>query len=613
MATLEEVLAAAGQMPPTQFWPPLESMGPAPPPPGTASSETMDMLRNAEVNRAEAAMLADWYVKNQMAQAFNDPVRAAVPGWGEVVMTGVDALTDKLGVPRLNLTDKFTEIFPQYKPLQMGLRMLPGYLPESAQKMIQGPEASLVTPESLAVVPAVPVARPTTPPPLPTPTPLIPPLESMTPVPRPAAPRSAVVDEIMRNSGPTAGAVGYQGSAPPELQGRYPGLFQAPPASNPPSGLAMYPAAKAPLQAPLPNWVSPEESGTVRALNLASNLVPLRWPSLATRAVSGFLTAKDIVGSLENLPESVVVDETRPWEDPYRFSSIPMAPSVLPAEEAEYAARQRDYMTRPLPQLYVKPESGNDSFFGPFTRTGSVASTFTAPVGRVEVAPTLPVNLVGWGGRQAQIPVLVPTLTWAQYNHLRAGYPITEDIAKKAEAFAASRIRAGRSVWPEPGEVWPLPEYEPFDASDSAKSALGGIWDFVDDPAGAVSNWWEFGNELAGRTARVNAAYAAETANAWGYRPDGTPKGAGYFGSIPMADGQVMTEMSVGVNLGGRDMEIPTIVSTSTRAELDYLAAGNPPTDQMVRKAVNHALMRMSQGKSVWAGPEDLRILEYGR
>ena len=54
-------------------------------------------------------------------------------------------------------------------------------------------------------------------------------------------------------------------------------------------------------------------------------------------------------------------------------------------------------------------------------------------------------------------------------------------------------------------------------------------------------------------------------------RADGTPKGEGYFGKLKRPDGDVSTELSIGVNLGGKETEIPTLVPTLSEEEKNYL------------------------------------------
>jgi hypothetical protein len=92
----------------------------------------------------------------------------------------------------------------------------------------------------------------------------------------------------------------------------------------------------------------------------------------------------------------------------------------------------------------------------------------------------------------------------------------------------------------------------------------------------------------------------------YGNRPDGTPKGKGFLGELKRPDGNVSTEISVGVNIGGKEMDIPTLVPTLTKAEVDSLLKGDAPSDAIVRKAVDHAKKRIAEGKSVFADPEPL-------
>ena len=84
---------------------------------------------------------------------------------------------------------------------------------------------------------------------------------------------------------------------------------------------------------------------------------------------------------------------------------------------------------------------------------------------------------------------------------------------------------------------------------------------------------------------------------------DGTTKGKGFFGPLPTKDGQVMTELGIGVNFDGQEAEIPTLVPTLTKQELQSLLQGNAPTDAIIQKAVDHAKIRLNQGLSPFAYP----------
>lgn len=94
----------------------------------------------------------------------------------------------------------------------------------------------------------------------------------------------------------------------------------------------------------------------------------------------------------------------------------------------------------------------------------------------------------------------------------------------------------------------------------------------------------------------------------YGFRPDGTPKGQGFLGPMKRPDGTTSTEISVGVNLGGKEMDIPLMVPGLSKSELTTLLAlplddnfnKNLPKS-ILDKAVAHARQRMAEGKSVFA------------
>lgn len=103
--------------------------------------------------------------------------------------------------------------------------------------------------------------------------------------------------------------------------------------------------------------------------------------------------------------------------------------------------------------------------------------------------------------------------------------------------------------------------------------------------------------------ASLQMASSHDSQNSYGLRADGTEKGTGYFGELPMQDGsgKVATEISIGVNIDGRDVEIPTLVPTLSEEEKSYLLNGGEPTEAIVTKAVEYARMRMSKGLSPFA------------
>ena len=88
----------------------------------------------------------------------------------------------------------------------------------------------------------------------------------------------------------------------------------------------------------------------------------------------------------------------------------------------------------------------------------------------------------------------------------------------------------------------------------------------------------------------------------YGKRTDGSKKGDGYFGALKRPDGAVSTELSVGVNLDGEEREIPLLVPTLTKGEIDHLLSGKAPTKEIIRKSVEHARARLSNKQDPYAG-----------
>ena len=101
------------------------------------------------------------------------------------------------------------------------------------------------------------------------------------------------------------------------------------------------------------------------------------------------------------------------------------------------------------------------------------------------------------------------------------------------------------------------------------------------------------------------------------HRADGSLKGPGFLGALRRPDGRVSSELSVGVNVDGREIEIPLLVPTLSKEEVDHLLQmdlGTSPPDQIVRKAVEFALQRRDQGKSYFADQSDVNsILSHSR
>ncbi|KKN75853.1 hypothetical protein LCGC14_0375610 [marine sediment metagenome] len=92
-----------------------------------------------------------------------------------------------------------------------------------------------------------------------------------------------------------------------------------------------------------------------------------------------------------------------------------------------------------------------------------------------------------------------------------------------------------------------------------------------------------------------------------GRRADKTLKGKGFLGELEMQDGsgKIATEISIGVELNGKETQIPTLIPTLTKKEINHLLNGKKPTDAIVKKAITHAKKRIESGESPFADTPD--------
>ena len=105
---------------------------------------------------------------------------------------------------------------------------------------------------------------------------------------------------------------------------------------------------------------------------------------------------------------------------------------------------------------------------------------------------------------------------------------------------------------------------------------------------------------VAEREMGIESTQAAPPAGA---RPDGTAKGSGWLGVLQRPDGRVSTEISVGVNIDGKETLIPTMVPTLTKQEVDWLLTNDVSDPRsipqpIIDKAVAHAKKQIAAGKS---------------
>ena len=160
-----------------------------------------------------------------------------------------------------------------------------------------------------------------------------------------------------------------------------------------------------------------------------------------------------------------------------------------------------------------------------------------------------------------------------------------------------------------------MPDYPPFSLSDllnqpqtqpaQPNGLLGALQrnpqmgnGLLGSPTGALSPATANPNMMAqGMTAR---GMTPNNDPSW-YREDGSKKGRGFFGLLPFKDGRTSSELSIGVNMDGKEIQIPSLVPTLAPEEIQHLLQGGQMTPQIVQKAVDHARQRMLQGLSPFA------------
>jgi hypothetical protein len=87
----------------------------------------------------------------------------------------------------------------------------------------------------------------------------------------------------------------------------------------------------------------------------------------------------------------------------------------------------------------------------------------------------------------------------------------------------------------------------------------------------------------------------------------GTIKGKGYFGEVPMNQGGAMTEYSSAYGQDGNLVSHPLIVPTLNKQEIDLLKMGLEPTPEIYKKAQDYAQQRIGAGQTPFATPQELR------
>ena len=87
-------------------------------------------------------------------------------------------------------------------------------------------------------------------------------------------------------------------------------------------------------------------------------------------------------------------------------------------------------------------------------------------------------------------------------------------------------------------------------------------------------------------------------------------KGPGWLGALKVpGKPDTATEYSVGIEINGKEVDVPSLVPTLTTQEvqqtLEAASKGIMPPDSVIRKATEFAAQRIAAGKSPFAGPGD--------
>tara|TARA_R110000868_G_scaffold407111_1_gene688209 strand:+ start:4176 stop:4514 length:339 start_codon:yes stop_codon:yes gene_type:complete len=89
------------------------------------------------------------------------------------------------------------------------------------------------------------------------------------------------------------------------------------------------------------------------------------------------------------------------------------------------------------------------------------------------------------------------------------------------------------------------------------------------------------------------------------HNPNDGDKYTGWKGIYTNKKGQKVTEHSMGFGIDGKETDIPMIVPSTTKKEVNIILNGGEPTPAMIQKAVQHAQIRIKQGKSPFKNKND--------
>ena len=129
------------------------------------------------------------------------------------------------------------------------------------------------------------------------------------------------------------------------------------------------------------------------------------------------------------------------------------------------------------------------------------------------------------------------------------------------------------------------------------------------DPADSMSKYGAYKEKLDKEAFdKRNKEEISKYSSPYGKRNDGTNKGPGYLGELKLPDGSVATEyttQSNAVKVNGERIDFPTLVPTLSKQEISLMQNDLIPNEKeipepIMRKAIDHANMRLQKGLSVF-------------
>ena len=100
----------------------------------------------------------------------------------------------------------------------------------------------------------------------------------------------------------------------------------------------------------------------------------------------------------------------------------------------------------------------------------------------------------------------------------------------------------------------------------------------------------------------------------YGDGPNGTKKGKGWYGELHDSEGNIVTEMTVGINIDGEEVDVPAVNPILSEKQLTTLLgikSDQPLPEDIIDTAVEYAIFRKQQGRGMYAEGNEVGSAEY--